>query len=398
MLTSRHTVLCSYIGYLTQAITINFAPLLFVTFEKTYDISLSKVSLLIAISFTTQFLTDFIAAQLSDRLNLRYAAITAHVLAVIGLTAFAYLPDILPNHYLGLCISVIIASAGGGLTEVVISPIVEACPTKKKSASMALLHSFYSWGLVGVVLLSTAFFEVFGLENWRILAILWAIVPFIGAIGFCLVPVYDLQKNNDSEGGNTSMYKIWLFWLFVAIMMCTGAAEQAMSQWASVFAEKGLGISKTLGDLLGSMGFAILMGSARVFYGLFSRKIRLRTFMTLSCILCIVSYLVVILSPFPFLSLVGCSLCGLSVGILWPGTLSLAARNLPNRNVKLFALLAFAGDIGCLIGPACAGWIAGLFGDNLKVGFIFTLLFPIVMLILMKFIRKQKTRGENYGT
>jgi len=393
MFSSKHTVACSYIGYLTQAITINFAPLLFVTFEETYNISLSKISLLIAISFTTQFLTDLVAAKLSDKLNLRYAAILAHVLAVIGLTAFAYLPDILPNHYLGLCISVIVASTGGGLTEVVISPIVEACPTKKKSASMALLHSFYSWGLVGVILFSTLFFEFFGLHNWRILSCLWAIVPLVGAIGFCVVPVYELKKNEETSDNKLPMFKQPLFWVFIAIMLCTGAAEQAISQWASVFAEKGLGISKTLGDLLGPLSFAVFMGSARVFYGLFSSKIKLRAYMSFSCVLCIISYLLVALSPSPVLSLIGCALCGLSVGIMWPGTLSLAAKNMPDCSVRLFALLAFSGDLGCLMGPAGAGWIAGAFGDNLKIGFLFSLIFPVLMLVLMKFVKNKKSRG-----
>ena len=393
MLTSKHTVACSYIGYLTQAITINFAPLLFVTFEKTYNISLAKISLLIAISFTTQFITDLVAARLSDKLNLRYAAILAHLFAVIGLTAFAYLPDIMPDHYIGLCISVIIASMGGGLTEVVISPIVEACPTKKKSASMALLHSFYSWGLAAVIIFSTIFFEFFGLENWRVLSCLWAIVPLIGVIGFCVVPVYDLKKEQETSSDKRPMYKESLFWVFVGIMLCTGAAEQAISQWASVFAEKGLGISKTLGDLLGPLSFAVLMGTARVFYGLFSHKIKLRVYMTFSCILCVISYILVALSPIPFLSLIGCALCGLSVGIMWPGTLSLAAKNMPDCNVRLFALLAFVGDIGCLIGPASAGWIAGIFNDNLKIGFIFNLIFPVTMLFLMKHVKNKRSRG-----
>lgn len=398
MFNSKHTVFCSYIGYLTQAITINFAPLLFVTFEKTYNISLSKISFLIAISFTTQFITDLVAARFSEKLNMRYAAILAHVFAVIGLTGFAYLPDIMPDPFLGLILAVVVASAGGGLTEVVISPIVEACPTKKKSASMALLHSFYSWGLVAVVLLSTLFFVTIGLDNWRLLSILWAIVPLIGAIGFCVVPVYELEPSKNVDNRENSIVKVPLFWLFVAIMLCTGAAEQAVSQWASVFAETGLGISKTLGDLLGPLSFAMLMGTARVLYGLFSNKIKLRKYMSFSCILCIVSYLLVSLSPWPFLSLVGCALCGLSVGIMWPGTLSLAAKNMPSCSVRLFALLAFSGDVGCLIGPAAVGLIAGFFDDELKIGFVFALIFPVVMLFLMKNINNLKPKGKNYGT
>ncbi|MGM9684257.1 MAG: MFS transporter [Eubacteriales bacterium] len=392
MLSSKHTVRFCYIGYLTQAITINFAPLLFVTFEKTYDISLFKISLLIAISFTTQFLADLFEAKFAKYLDLRKTCVTAHLCAAAGMIGFAFLPELLPSPYAGLVLSVIIAAVGGGLIEVVISPIVEACPTKKKSAAMSLLHSFYSWGLAGVVLLSTLFFRFFGIENWRILTCLWAIIPLIGAVGFMFVPIYSLDENEAVGKSKTTIFRQPIFWVFMVLMVCAGASEQTMSQWASTFAETGLGVSKSLGDLLGPFAFAMLMGASRVMYALFSKKIKLRVFMTVSCALCIVSFLMAALSPIPLISLLGCALCGLSVGIMWPGTYSLAAKKLPGGGVRLFAMLAFAGDIGCLTGPTSAGWIAGLFGDNLKAAFLFAVVFPVLMIVLVRFTKTRKAR------
>ena len=303
-LSAAHTVRAGYIGYLTQAITINFAPLLFITFENTYNISLGKISLLIAISFLTQLAADIFWAKFSDRLNPRAGAILAHVLAVLGMTGFAYLPDLLPSPYLGLMLSVMLAAVGGGIIEVLISPIVEACPTEEKSSAMSLLHSFYSWGLAGVVLLSTLFFSLVGIEHWRILSCLWAIVPAVGAIAFCVVPIYTLETA--AEDGDVPAPTLWRsgsFWIFFLMMFCAGAAEQAMGQWASSFAESGLGVSKTLGDLLGPCLFAILMGTARVVYGRSGGRIDLRRFIVVSSILCIVSYLLAALSPYPLLSL-----------------------------------------------------------------------------------------------
>lgn len=392
MLSSKHTVRFCYIGYLTQAITINFAPLLFVTFEKTYDISLFKISLLIAISFTTQFLADLFEAKFSKYLDLRKTCVTAHLCAAAGMIGFAFLPELLPSPYAGLVLSVVIAAVGGGLIEVVISPIVEACPTKKKSAAMSLLHSFYSWGLAGVVLLSTLFFRFFGIENWRILTCLWAIIPLIGAVGFMFVPIYSLDENEAVGKSKTTIFRQPIFWVFMVLMVCAGASEQTMSQWASTFAETGLGVSKSLGDLLGPFAFAMLMGASRVIYALFSKKIKLRVFMTVSCALCIVSFLMAALSPIPLISLLGCALCGLSVGIMWPGTYSLAAKKLPGGGVRLFAMLAFAGDIGCLTGPTSAGWLAGLFGDNLKAAFLFAVVFPVLMIVLVRFTKTRKAR------
>lgn len=393
-LTAGSTVRASYIGYLTQAITINFAPLLFVTFEESYEISMGKISLLIALSFLTQLTTDAIVARLSDRLNIRATAIAAHLFAVIGMTGFAWLPDLLPSPFLGLALSVMLAAVGGGIVEVIISPIVEACPTKEKSSAMSLLHSFYSWGLAGVVLLSTLFFKTAGIEHWRILACLWALIPAAGAVAFCLVPLYPLDTLSGEEtGGARSLLRSKLFWVFFVIMFCAGASEMAMIQWASAFAETGLGIPKAIGDLMGPCAFAILMGGVRTFYGRSEGRLSLSRFILVSSILCVFSYLIAALSPIPLLSLAGCALCGLSVAIMWPGTYSLASSRIPFGGVRMFALLAMAGDIGCLVGPTSAGWIAELFGNDLRVAFLFSALFPLLIILLM-ILGLKKTRKK----
>lgn len=397
-LSAKHTLRACYVGYLTQALTINFAPLLFITFEKEYDISLGKISLLIGISFLTQLLADACAAKFPSLFKPRAFAIFAHILAVIGLTGYAYLPRILPSAYLGLVICVVITAVGGGIIEVLISPIAEACPTTRKSANMSLLHSFYSWGQAGVVLISTLFFAAFNISNWQILACIWAIIPAIGAISFIFVPIYTLpslskkeKKKNNTKG---------LFALFFLMMFCAGAAEMSMSQWASSFAESGLGVPKAIGDILGPCAFGIFMGSARVFYAKCSEKIRLERFMLISAVLCLGSYLLSALAAPPIISLLGCALCGLSVGIMWPGTYSLAAKKIPFGGVRMFALLALAGDIGCLVGPTGAGWIADAAGENLKISFLICTIFPIaiISIIISIFgIKNHKNTGTDHG-
>ncbi len=392
-LTAKSTVRASYVGYLTQAITINFAPLLFVTFEKDYGITLGKIGLLIGVSFLTQMIADMLAAKFSNKINTRAAVIFAHICAVLGMTGFAYLPDILPDPYIGLMISVIVAAVGGGIIEVYISPIVEAAPTENKSAQMSLLHSFYSWGLAGVVLLSTLFFTFVGIGYWRILACLWAIVPAIGAVAFCFVPIYELEEISGSEEKKpASIFRSGIFWVFIVMMFCAGAAEQAMSQWASNFAEAGLGVDKWMGDMLGPFCFAVLMGISRVFYGKSNGRIRLKKFMVISAFLCILSYLIAALSPWPMLSLVGCALCGLATGIMWPGTYSIAASRMPYGGVRMFALLAMAGDLGCLVGPTAAGWIAEACGNKLQISFLVSVIFPITILLMVWLGLKKKSK------
>ena len=396
-LTAKHTKLAGYVGYLTQALTINYLPLLFITFMDIYDISFTKLSLLIAVSFATQLLTDFFEFKFSSKLNLRASVVVAHVLAVIGMTGYAYIPSITPTPFSGLIICVVISAIGAGLVEVLISPIVEACPTDKKSAAMSLLHSFYCWGQMGVTLLSTLFFRIFGIEHWKLLACLWAIIPLSGAIAFSVVPIYTLEGDSKDIKTDEKEKKYGgLFAVFFLLMVCAGAAEMAMSQWASSFAEASLGIDKTTGDLLGPCFFAFFMGSSRVIHAKISSKVALKPILLCPSVLCIISYLTAALSPLPIISLFGCALCGLSVGVMWPGTYSLAAINITHINMSAFALLAIGGDLGCTLGPAAVGWIAELFGGNLKISFLLSSIFPIAILfILLTYGKKIKNRKKD---
>ncbi len=391
-LNAKHTKIAGYIGYLTQALTINYAPLLFLTFTKVYNLSLTAISTLVAISFSVQLMTDAFEAKFASRLNTRATVVIGHLLAVLGVTGYAYLPEIMPSPFIGLLICTVTSAIGAGIVEVLISPIIEACPTGGKSAAMSLLHSFYSWGQVGVVLLSTLFFNTVGIEHWRILSCIWAIIPLTGALAFTVVPIYALEADEHKSGEKKERPRggSRLFALFFTLMVCAGAAEMVMSQWASTFAESGLGVSKTVGDLLGPCAFAFLMGTARIIYAKFSEKIDLRKFILASAVLCVISYLIAALSPHPLVSLIGCALCGLSVGVMWPGTYSLATASISGVGVQIFALLALGGDLGCMIGPAAAGWIAGLFGDNLKVSFLLASIFPIIIIIALCLFRRRK--------
>lgn len=403
-LTHRHTLIACYIGYLTQALVINFPPLLFVTFQRDYDISLSQVSALIAITFFTQLTMDGLASLFMKRVSYRAVAIASHVLAAVGMIAFAILPTVLPSPYLGLCLATVIASVGGGLTEVIISPMVEACPMDDKSGSMSLLHSFYCWGQVGTVLISTAFFLIFDIKYWKILAFLWALLPAIGAVAFCLVPIYRLQADEEDapQSGEQTRearrHRRWLFWLFFIMMVCAGAAEQAMSQWASNFAEAALGVDKTLGDILGPCAFALMMAVSRTYYGKRSEKMNLARFTVFSCGLCVVAYVLAALAPVPLLSLIGCGLCGLSVGILWPGTYSRASAQLSGCGVSMFALLALGGDIGCLIGPSAAGQIAAWCNGELRYAFLFALIFPVIGAVVSVLLSRQSKNKDDHAS
>ena len=375
----EHTIYASYLGYITQAIVNNFAPLLFLTFSTDYHLTLDKITFITTLNFLVQLITDLLAAKFVDRIGYRPCVVAAHVFSFSGLIAMAFLPDLMPNSYLGLLVAVMLYAVGGGLIEVLISPIVEACPTEKKEAAMSLLHSFYCWGHVAVVLLSTLFFKLTGIENWKLLACLWALIPLANTIYFLLVPLYPIV-NEQERISVKDMVKQKAFWLLMIIMICAGASEQAMSQWASAFAESALNVSKTVGDLAGPLAFATLMGTARALYGKYSDRLPLQKMMIGSSILCICCYLIAALSGNPVISLLGCALCGFSVGIFWPGTFSTAALALPNTGTAMYALMALAGDVGCSAGPSVVGFIANANGNNLKLGLIFAIVFPIVIL------------------
>lgn len=385
------TLIACFIGYIVQAIINNFAPLLFLTFQTTYDISLSKITMLVTINFGVQLLVDLLAIGFVDKIGYRASIMMAHICAALGIGALTVLPEQFSDPFVGLLLAVVIYAIGGGLLEVLVSPIVESCPTDHKEKAMSLLHSFYCWGHVGVVLLSTLFFQIFGIENWKVLALIWLIVPICNGIFFAKVPMVSLIEEGETGLSLTQLVKKKVFWVLMILMVCAGASEQAVSQWASTFAEQGLGVSKTVGDLAGPMLFAICMGSARAFYGKFGHRIQLDQFMIKSSILCVISYLVIGLSPIPALGFLGCGLCGLSVGILWPGTFSTAAISIRGGGTAMYAFLALAGDLGCSSGPTLVGFVSSAFQDNLKMGILGAIVFPVILILGIK--ADQKLRG-----
>lgn len=386
------TVVSCFIGYVVQAIVNNFLPLLFLTFHSTYGISLEKITLLVTFNFGMQLLVDVVAISFVDKIGYRMSMILAHVFSALGFIALTILPGTMSDPFAGLLISVFIYAVGGGLLEVLVSPVMEACPTDNKEKAMSLLHSFYCWGHVGVVLLSTVFFYFFGIENWRILALLWAIVPVLNGISFTRVPMAPLLEEGEKGMSMKELFTQKLFWVLMLMMLCAGASEQAVSQWASTLAEMSFGISKTLGDLVGPMSFAIMMGLGRAFYGKYGDKINLERFMIGSSILCMVSYLLISVFPVAAFGIVGCAICGLSVGIMWPGTFSIAAASMKRGGTAMFALLALAGDLGCSSGPTFVGFISGHMDNNLKVGVLAALVFPVFLIVGIQMVRKLRVK------
>lgn len=380
----RSTKAAAYIGYITQAIVNNLAPLLFVTFSKQFGLSLGRISVLITVNFGVQIITDLVSAKYISKLGYRAACILAHVLATLGLIFYGILPFIM-DPFTGIIISMVFAAVGGGLDEVIISPVIEAIPGDSKASDMSLLHSFYCWGQMGVVLLSTLFFTLAGRENWRYLAMLWAIVPLVDTIMFIYVPIKELSDHEDSIRIGDILNKP-VFWLLMLIMVCAGASELGMSQWASLFAEEGLQVSKTVGDLMGPCMFALFMGITRLLYGLMGQKLELERSLVISGGLCIVGYVLAAFVPSPMIALCGCALCGLSVGLMWPGTYSISSRYVPDGGAKMFALLAFAGDIGCTSGPDVIGLI-GNHAGNIRRGLAFGIIFPLVLAVGVVLLR-----------
>lgn len=386
----KKTIYACFTGYVVQAIVNNFVPLLFLTFEKTYQIPLSQITMLISVNFGVQLFVDFAATSFVDKIGYRISIIMAHLFAAGGLLGLVFLPGLLPSAFAGLMMSVVIYAVGGGLLEVLVSPIMESCPTPNKEKAMSLLHSFYCWGHVGVVLLSTLFFLLFGIENWRMLTCIWVLIPVANALLFAGSPIAPLVEEGETGLTMKELFGNKVFWILMLMMLCAGASEQSVSQWASTFAERGLGVSKTLGDLAGPMAFAILMGSARTFYGKFGERINMDKFMVGSSILCMISYLCISLAPSPAISLAGCAVCGLSVGIMWPGTFSKASAALRNGGTALFAMLALAGDVGCSGGPALVGYVSSRVSDNLKAGILAGILFPVLLVAGIFRLRKQQ--------
>lgn len=382
------TITACFVGYVVQAIINNFVPLLFLTLQRSFGIPLSQITLLVTFNFGVQLLVDLLSVTFVDRIGYRASMIIAHVASALGLILLTFLPNMLSSAFAGILISVMVYAIGGGLLEVLVSPVVEACPSDHKEKAMSMLHSFYCWGSVGVVLISTIFFSVFGIDNWRILALVWALIPLGNAVAFAKVPIAELIADGEEGMRIKELFRMPIFWILFVMMICAGASEQAVSQWASTFAEQGLGIAKAAGDLAGPMAFAILMGTARSFYGKYGDRMDLDRFMIGSSILCVLSYLGIVLFPIPWLSLAACAVCGLSVGIMWPGTFSKASAALSRGGTALFAFLALGGDVGCSAGPTLVGSVADIAGENLKMGILAAIVFPVCLLLGILLLKK----------
>ncbi len=384
----KKTIYACFIGYIVQAIVVNFAPLLFLTFQDSYGIPLSQITLLVTVNFGLQLLVDLLSVGFVDRIGYRVSMVIAHIFAALGLVSMAVLPDRFSDPFYGLLTAVLLYAAGGVLLEVLVSPVVEACPAEHKEQTMSLLHSFYCWGQVGVVLVSTVFFQIFGIGQWKMLAVLWAMVPLLNAFLFARVPMASLLQEGERGLSIKELAGMKIFWVFMLLMMCAGASEQSVSQWASTLAEKGLGVGKTVGDLAGPLAFAVCMGCARAFYGKYGEKMDLDKFMAGSSLLCVASYLCISLVPGAVFGLAGCAVCGLAVGIMWPGTISKAAGILPKGSTALFAMMALAGDLGCSAGPTVVGMVSGAWGEDLKKGILAAALFPLILFLGIRRCRK----------
>ncbi len=393
----KKTLLACYLGFITQAITANFAPLLFLTFHKSFGIPLGKVALISTVFFFTQLVVDVFCAKTVDKIGYRKCIVASEIFSAAGLVCLAFLPGILPNPFIGIMISVIIYATGSGLIEVLCSPIVEACPFEHKESVMSLLHSFYCWGSVGVIVFSTLFFAVFGIENWRYIACIWAIVPLYNVYNFMTCPIEHLVEEGEGLGLRKLMKKP-LFWIMIVLMVCAGASELSMAQWASAYAESALGLTKTVGDLVGPCLFAIMMGISRTIYGKYGEKINLMKYMIGCGVLCLVCYLLAAISSNPLMGLIGCVVCGFSVGIMWPGTISISSQKIPRGGTAMFAMLAMAGDLGGSIGPGLVGIVTQRASDNLHAGILAGCVFPTVLAVavaLLHFFRTADKQAKN---
>lgn len=390
----KKTLVACYLGFVTQAITANFTPLLFLTFVNTYGVTFEKIAMIPLVFYLTQLLIDFAATKFADKIGYRTCVVASQVLSAIGLLLMAILPELLSAPFIGILLSVVLYAIGSGLIEVLVSPIVEACPFENKDGVMSLLHSFYCWGAMGVILGSTLFFALFGIEKWKILVFIWALVPLYNAFNFMNCPIERLVEDGKSMGVR-ELLKTPIFWLMILLMVCSGASEATMAQWASAFTESAIGVSKTVGDLAGPCLFAMFMGVSRILYGKFSQKLDLTKVMLACGTMCVGCYLLASLSTLPILGLVGCALCGLGVGVMWPGSISISSQRCPRGGTAMFAFLALAGDLGAMVSPAMVGGLSEMAGGNLKTGLFVATMFPLILVVGLLILRKLVRNAGN---
>ena len=384
----KKTLIACYLGFVTQAISANFTPLLFLTFKNAYGIGLEKIALIPMVFYLTQLLIDFAATRFVDKIGYRTCVVSSQVLSAAGLALMAILPELLPVPFIGILIAVVLYAVGSGLIEVLVSPIVEACPFENKEGMMSLLHSFYCWGAVGVILGSTLFFTVFGIENWKILTLIWTVIMLYNAFNFMTCPIERLVE--DGEGMRPGqLLRLPLFWLLILLMVCSGASEASMAQWASAFTESAMGVSKTVGDLAGPCLFAMFMGISRVLYGKKSEKLDLIKTMLMCGVLSVICYLTASLSSLPIIGLAGCAFCGISVGIMWPGSISISSQKCPRGGTVMFAFLALSGDLGATISPTIVGCVSNIAGGNLKLGLLVATVFPLILIFVLLVLNRK---------
>ncbi len=390
----KKTLIACYLGFVTQAITANLAPLLFLTFKSSYGITLEKIAMIPLVFYLTQLLVDLAATKFADKVGYRICVVISQVVSAAGLVLMAILPEVLPSPFTGILVSVVLYAIGSGLIEVLVSPIVEACPFENKEGAMSLLHSFYCWGAMCVIIGSTLFFSIFGVETWKVLTVIWALVPLYNTFNFINCPIERLIPDGKSMGIR-NLLRTPIFWLMILLMVCSAASEATMAQWASAFTESAIGVSKTIGDLAGPCAFAMFMGISRMLYGKFSEKLDLTKVMLGCGILCACCYLLASLAPMPILGLAGCALCGLAVGIMWPGSISLSSKYCPRGGTAMFAFLALAGDLGAMVSPSMVGTLSEMAGGNLKAGLLVATIFSVVLVfvLLILHMKKQNTGG-----
>ncbi|MGI6199316.1 MAG: MFS transporter [Christensenellales bacterium] len=410
-LTYKNTLHACYLGYVTQAIVNNLAPLLYIIFQDQYTVSFEQIGRLALINFVTQLIVDVISVRAVDKVGYRKAAVFAHAFSVLGLICLAALPNLLPDAYVGLVISVMLYAIGGGLLEVIVSPIVDSLPGDDNASAMSLLHSFYSWGQMAVILLTTFLLRFMGSSLWTLLPLLWALVPLFNLFAFLKVPLMPTVPEEHKTPLKTLLSSRF-FMIAMLIMLCAGASEMTMVQWASLFAEKGLGVSKVVGDLAGPCLFALLMGLGRTAYGIWGNRVKIERMLVMSSGLCILCYLLAAFAPHPFFSLMGCAFCGLSIALMWPGTLSMSAARFPMGGTAMFGVLAIFGDLGCSVGPWLTGLVSDLIMKNpafvemansaqvtleqvgLKGGLTVGVVFPTILLVCLGVAHLQKKRAE----
>lgn len=377
-----------YSGYITQAVINNFTPLLFVFFSEHFGLGLQELASLITINFCTQICVDLFGAGFAEKIGYRRVLVASQLFAAFGMILLGILPFVMPP-YAGIIISILFYAIGSGLTEVMVSPVVEAIPGDGKASSMSLLHSFYCWGHLYTVLVATLYFRIFGLENWQYLSFFWAILPVFTALLFAKVPISVFGGENTKKMSFSELFRSLWFWIFILLMLCSGASELSMSQWSSMFAETSLKVSKETGDLLGPCMFAIFMGISRVIYGKWGEKMNLKKFLIFSSFICVAGYIISTVPKNNIVNLAGCGICGFSVGIMWPGVMSLGAKRFPAGGTALFGFLALAGDVGCFAGPQLVAQVSE-FSGSLKSGLFAAIIFPLIIIILTIILKKKK--------